>query len=129
MRKVNSAKAALWDAEGLTPAQLAERETIMEIARRLSKNGKVTREEFGRAVERRYYRVGSFSRRFMLGIAVEALIASVAFLAFVNTENMRLPMVLIDQWTPLMLLLMVTCWVADVALTRYRVKDKENATE
>ena len=129
MRKVNSAKAALWDAEGLTPAQLAERESIMEIARRLSKNGKVTREEFGRAVERRYYRVGSFSRRFMLGIAVEALIASVAFLAFVNTENMRLPMVLIDQWTPLMLLLMVTCWVADVALTRYRVKDKEDATE
>ncbi|MBO4652830.1 MAG: sortase [Lachnospiraceae bacterium] len=128
MRKVNLAKSALWNAEGLTPAQLAERETIMQIARRTSGRDKVTREEFCKAVESRYYRVGSFTRRFAIGIAVETAIAAVAFLAFIKTENMRLPMILIDQWTPLMLLFMVTCWVADVALTRYRV-EKEDAME
>ncbi|MBR6018792.1 MAG: sortase [Lachnospiraceae bacterium] len=127
MKKVNAVKTALWNAEGLTPTQLAERETILQIARRTSKGDKVTREEFGKAVERRYYRIGSFAMKFTIGIAVEVAVAAVAFLTFVNTENMRLPMILIDKWTPLMLLFMITCWVADVALTRYRVK--EDATE
>ena len=123
MKKVNHAKYMLWNKDGLTPAQLAERETILEIARRSTGRDKVTRREFEKAVERRYYSVSSFTRKFTLGIVLETAIASISFLAFLYTENMRLPMILIDKWTPMMLLLMVTCWVADIALTRYRVKE------
>ena len=122
MRKVNHAKEALWNSENLSAAQLAEREEIMRIARRESGNKNVTKKEFYAAVEKRYYRVGWFARRFTLGMIVETAVAAIAFIAFINTENMRLPMILIDKWTPLMLLLMVTCWVADIALIRYREK-------
>ncbi|MBO4627129.1 MAG: class B sortase [Lachnospiraceae bacterium] len=134
MRRVNAAKAALWNAEGLTPAQLAEREEIMAVARRLHgrKAGEVTKAEFAKAVEKRYYHVDRFAYRFTIGMAVEIAVAAVAFIAFINTQNMRLPMILIDKWTPLMLLFMITCWVADLALTRYRENSavqSENAAE
>ena len=129
MRKVNRAKEALWDVEGLTVTQIAERRGIMNLAREMhgDKDSKVTKKEFNAAVEKKYYRVGRFARRFTLGIVIETAIAAAAFIAFIYTENMRLPMILIDKWTPLMLLLMVTCWVADIALTRYRENDAEEA--
>ena len=129
MRKVNRVKVALWYGEGLNTTQLAEREEIMRLA--CAATGKeadeVSKREFEEAVEKRYYHVGSFARRFTLGIVVEAAVTAAAFIAFINTENMRLPMILIDKWTPMMLLLMVTCWVADIVLTRYRDKEAEKA--
>ncbi|MBP5461849.1 MAG: sortase [Lachnospiraceae bacterium] len=129
MRKVNRVKVALWYGEGLNTTQLAEREEIMRLA--CAATGKeadeVSKRESEEAVEKRYYHVGSFARRFTLGIVVEAAVTAAAFIAFINTENMRLPMILIDKWTPMMLLLMVTCWVADIVLTRYRDKEAEKA--
>ena len=130
MRKLNESKKSLWNAAGLTPAQLAEREEIMAIAR--SKHGhkanaEVTEAEFAKAVETRYYRVNRFARKFRLGIAIEAVLAAVSVLTFFNTENMRLPMILIDKWTPLMLLLAATVFVADLALTRYRENGAEES--
>lgn len=52
-----------------------------------------------------------------------------AIVAFILTEDMRLPMVLIDRWTPLMLLLLAVCWVADVLLLRYREEEQEEEWE
>ena len=31
-------------------------------------------------------------------------------------------MILVDRWTPLMILLLVLCWIVDVWLMRYRDK-------
>ena len=44
-----------------------------------------------------------------------------------KANDMRLPMILIDKWTPLMVLLMLICWIADARLMRYR--DKREAEE
>ena len=56
-----------------------------------------------------------------------------AVIAFILTEDMRLPMTLIDKWTPLMLILLVICWVLDVRLMRYRdevpAEEEERAEE
>ena len=43
-----------------------------------------------------------------------------AGVVFYLTEDMRLPMVLIDKWTPLMILLLALCWIVDIRLARYR---------
>ena len=46
---------------------------------------------------------------------------------------MRLPMILIDKWTPLMVLFLAACWGTDIALIRCRDKieevEEENAPE
>ena len=58
------------------------------------------------------------------------LIALLALIAFILTEDMRLPMVLIDRWTPLMIVLLLIEWLLDVRLIRYRDKvlaDEEEA--
>ena len=127
MREANAAKAALWNPAGLTPAQLAEREAIMAVARREQGNtpGEVTQAEFMAAIESRYFGVTRFARRFKIGVVIEAVVAVAAVVTFILTENMRQPMVLIDRWTLLMLLFMILCLVADIRLARYRDKDKE----
>lgn len=71
------------------------------------------------------YDVEPFARKFHTGIAIEAVLTVLALLAFILTENMRLPMILIDKWTPLMLILMIGTWVADVAFTRYHRDERE----
>ena len=53
-------------------------------------------------------------------IEILALIGAVV--TFILTEDMRLPMVLIDKWTPLMLVLLAIAWVIDFRLARYRSK-------
>ena len=61
---------------------------------------------------------------------LELIFAALALAAFILTEDMRLPMVLIDRWTPLMIVLMLIVWVMDVRLIRYRSKvlaDEEDA--
>ena len=67
-----------------------------------------------------FYQVKKFRRRFSLGLLIEVIITVIAIVAFVLTENMSLPMILIDKWTPVMLALLAGCWGADVALIRYR---------
>ena len=93
----------------------------------LDRKAEIGEDEFNTAVETLFYHVKRFRRRFNLGMFLELIFSVLALVAFILTEDMRLPMVLIDKWTPLMLLLMVTCWVADIALTRYRENDAEEA--
>ena len=72
-----------------------------------------------------YFEVKRFVRRFRTGMVLEAVVSIIALIAFILTEDMRLPMTLIDKWTPLMLILLAVCWIIDVRLARYREKEKE----
>lgn len=45
------------------------------------------------------------------------------------TENIKLPMVLIDKWTPLMLVFLAVCWGIDVALIRCRENQRRENYE
>lgn len=58
------------------------------------------------------------------------LIAIGSVLLFVFTENVRLPMTLVDQWTPLMIILAIV-GVLSFILTRDRKKkiEDENSDE
>ena len=81
------------------------------------------------AKNEKIYDVESFARKFHTGIAIEGVLTVLALIVFILTENMRLPMILIDRWTPLMLILMVGAWVADVLFTRYHRDDRETAKQ
>ena len=144
MKKINTAKEELREAKELAAFEKAERARIEEIAREqrqrtaaaegynpsdagvdmgaLDPNAEVSADEFADAVETFYYQLKKFLRRFRLGIGLEALDVVLAVIAFILTEDMRLPMVLIDKWTPLMLILLGICWVIDFRLARYRSK-------
>ena len=80
----------------------------------------VTDEEFSDAVDALYYQVKKFIRRFRIGLLIEVIDVILAVLTFIWTENLRTPMVLIDRWTPLMILFFAICWFVDVRLARYR---------
>ena len=64
-----------------------------------------------------------FKRRFAIGVALELIDVVLALVTFILTEDMRNPMVLIDRWTPLMVLFLVICWVIDVRAIR--IRDRE----
>ena len=81
------------------------------------------------AKKEQIYDVEPFARKFYTGIAIEAVLTVLALLAFILTENMRLPMILIDKWTPLMLILMIGTWVADVVFTRYHRDERETVKQ
>ena len=75
------------------------------------------------------YRVRQFRRRFRIGLFLEILAAAASVAVFVLTENMRLPMVLIDRWTPLMLSLLLAAWIIDLRLSRYRENERDAAED
>ena len=138
MKKINRAKEALFDAEELNERELLERTMIereavedkaradgadVETALREAEAASfadVTEEEFTAAADKLYYQVKQFLRRFRVGVCAELLVAALAAVAFFLTEDMRLPMALIDKWTPLMLAFLAVCWVVDIRLARYR---------
>ena len=130
MRKVNKSKESLFEAQDMTPEDWTERERIMRIATKKSENGYVSKDKFCEAVEDLYYKVKAFIRKFIAGIILEILLSIASVIAFILTEDMRLPMILIDKWTPLMLILMIGSLLVDFILTRYKRpkkdKDEEN---
>lgn len=72
------------------------------------------------------YNVRKFRRKFTVGIILEAVFSVLALLLFILTENMRLPMVLIDKWTPLMLIILAATWVFDITLTGVKEEKQED---
>lgn len=67
-------------------------------------------------------------RVFTAGTVAEAALALASVLIFVITQDMSLPVRIIDKWTPLMLVLLFACWFADVKLLRTRLwEDKEES--
>lgn len=136
MKKHNEEKCALREASGLNEEQREERNRIYDAAIRIRERkdgntdqGEVTEEEFRSAVEELYYHVRDFLKRFRLGLALELLTVAAAVIAFILTEDMRLPMILIDKWTPLMVGLLILCWLLDNGLIRYREKAKKSEEE
>ena len=128
MKDYNSEKCEMMDAEDLSEEEETERECIFDFAveeKQKNSEEKITREDiskedFASAVEELYYRIKKFVRRFRAGFGIEVLASAAAVIAFILTEDMRLPMVLIDKWTLIMILIMAICWFADVRLMRYR---------
>ena len=132
MKDVNEEKEGLQNAQGLLPEQLLEKARIESVALQ-NRNGAdaaapLTEDEFGAAVETLYYQQKKFTRKFWIGLILEILISIGAIIAFILTEDIRLPMILIDRWTPLMLLLLFACWLVDLLLVRYR-REVEAAEE
>ena len=135
MRSFNEAKEELCKRTDLSAGEEAERRRIEQTAlegragRDDPRLGEVTAEEFHAAVEKLYYPLQRFLRRFRTGLGLELIDTIAAIVAFILTEDMRLPMVLIDRWTPLMLLLLAVCWGTDVLLLRYREEEQEEERE
>ena len=65
-------------------------------------------------------KINRFRKRFRIGLGGEIVTSITALVAFILTEDMRLPMVLIDKWTPLMVLLMILCLGIDWLTVRLR---------
>ncbi len=82
-------------------------------------------EEDGEDEDGPLYRVRKFLRRLRAGAGLEVLTAAAAIIVFILTEDMRNPMIFVDRWTPLMLLILFAAWIADVRLARYRERDEE----
>ena len=129
MRKVNKSKESLFEAQDMSPEDWTERERIMRVATQKSENGYVSKDKFCEAVEELFYRLKAFTRKFIAGIILEVLLSIASIIAFILTEDMRLPMVLIDKWTPLMLILMIGSLLVDFILTRYKKSKKDKDEE
>lgn len=128
MKKLNKHKTQLYDGVALDEDLEKERSRVMEEALRIQEEdigkevqmNEVTEEYFADAVEELYCRVKKYRRRFRIGSILECIVSIIALVVFILTEDMRLPMVLIDRWTLLMVLFLVVCWSLDVWLLRYR---------
>ncbi|MBR7033395.1 MAG: sortase [Clostridia bacterium] len=83
-------------------------------------------EEDGEDEDGPLYRVRKFLRRLIAGVGLEILTAVAAIIVFILTEDMRNPMIFVDRWTPLMLLILLIAWIIDVRLARYREKSEED---
>lgn len=80
--------------------------------------------------DKKLYHVKSFTVKFWIGVILELVISIVALLGFIHTEDMRLPMVIIDKWSLVMIIWLACCWMADLLLVRYRKKaDTEDGQE
>ena len=131
MRAANQKKEILWDEENLTSEQKAERSVLMQSAILMHgyKSDDVSLSDFRAAIEKRYYHVTEFVRKFRIGMILECVVAILAIIAFILTEDLRLPMTVIDRWTPLMLLLLAGCWIVEVLFARYHHDSEDAAPE
>lgn len=125
MSKVNKTKEDLFEAQDMSPEDWEERERIMTVASKKSENGYVSKDKFSEAVEELFFKVKVFTRKFIVGIVLEVIFVIAGVIIFILTEDMTLPMVLIDRWTPVMLLLMIGSMLADYILARYKRPKKE----
>lgn len=142
MEKINQAKAELQEEYELQEKESEEKLRINLLAARLKAEKdedateesveravaeaealdfiEITGEEFEEAVDQLYYKIKKFLRRFRTAIVSEIVLLIAAIIAFILTEDMRTPMILIDKWTPLMVLILAITWIVDVRLARYR---------
>ncbi len=86
---------------------------------------KATQPNYTEAVEKLFYQVRRFLARFRMGLSVEIIDLILIVVIFILTEDIRTPMVLIDQYTPIMIILAAACWFIDVRMLRYREKALE----
>lgn len=138
MDEINRKKKELYEAAELDDRELVEKTMIelyatIEAARaegesvraavraaKAASFADVSADDFAESADALFYQVRRFLRRFRAGIVLETVLVLAAVVTFLLTEDMRLPMTLVDQWTPLMLLYLALCWLIDVRLVRYR---------
>lgn len=68
-----------------------------------------------------------FKRKARIGWIVELVLSIASIVLFILTEDMRLPMILIDKWTIWMLALYLAVWLVDVILVRWKRGKQEFA--
>ncbi len=142
MRKINQNKQLLKTLQDLDADSAREKGRLEQLVFEARKKhaeakadaviaeGVIQEKEFDDAVEALFYHVKSFLRRFRLGIALELILTAASLVTFLMTENLRMPMTLIDEWTPIMIVLMVAVLILDMRLIRYNGKvlaDEEDA--
>ena len=138
MEEINRKKKELYEAAELDDRELVEKTMIelyatIEAARaegesvraavraaKAASFADVSEDDFAESADALFYQVHRFLRRFRAGIVLETVLVLAAVVTFLLTENLRLPMTLVDQWTPLMLLYLALCWLIDVRLVGYR---------
>ena len=131
MDDANEQHEELRTLDDLTEDEQADVERIERYAvqqRNKNNDSDLTEDEISDAVNDLYYKTDEFTDRFRLGIILEAIIAITAVLLFIFTEDMRKPMVLIDKWTLVHILLLGIIWIIDIRLIRYREEKAENET-
>ncbi len=107
--------ASMFDNDGSVKAAADSMDRIEDV-------DEIRTEAAEEKAEEELYRVKKFTWKFWIGVALELIISIVAFKGFIDTEDMRLPMVIIDIWTPIMIFWLAACWLTDVLLVRYRKK-------
>ena len=126
MRKVNELEAACEELEdSKAAAAAAETKAAAEaegtaLETEAAEKAESAEEKGKASDEEAYFRIEKFVKRFRIGLILEIVICILAVIAFILTEDIRLPMILIDRWTPLMILFLLLCWITDVRLVRYR---------
>ena len=127
MKEMNEQKAELITAEDLDVEEKKELDKIKYQALANSEEDveTISEDDTEEAIEDLNYRAKKFKKRFNLGLIVEVIDAVAMVIIFILTEDIRLPMVLIDRWTPLMIILCALCWIIDVRFIRYREKREE----
>ena len=66
--------------------------------------------------------------KMIIGIIIELILGIVSVIAFILTENIFKPIQMIDEWTPLMLIILIATYLIDRFLMR-RPKNKDNNDE
>ena len=83
-------------------------------------------EEYCEQVRTLYGDPKKFRRKFTIGFIVEILLGIGALILFILTEDMRLPMVIIDEWTPFMLLFLALTNIISIIMIRIKRKYNKN---
>lgn len=125
-------KLALFEADAeLSLEEKQEKEQIENYIRQKDTNAEVNEETIEEAVTALFYKKDKFSKKKKTGIIAQIILVILALILFIITENMKTPMVLIDKWTPVMLLITAVVLLIDIVLIRYREKkqEKENKDE
>ncbi len=67
--------------------------------------------------------------RRLIGVMIQLIVTAFAIFWFIWTEDPRQPMVIIDRWTLLMIVLFAITWFVDVYLIKYRYRKRQEEEE
>jgi len=128
MEEVLDEKRKMWDYPELTVSQWEEYDYVIRYI--LSKEDEVpqegiTAEKYEKALHDLYYNAERFRGRMRIGMFLEIVTTVAIIILLFLTQDFRLPMTLLDRWSPFFFLFLFTTWVVDVRLIRYRCKRKE----
>ena len=126
MKRINSETEEMSDMEeSVKEAKQAAKNEALGLPSENPEDGDEKRQEDDEDNED-VYNVRKFRRRFYIGLALEIIISVLGVVVFILTENLKLPMVLIDKWTPIMILIMAAILVTDMICFRKMKKNEED---